>query len=170
MSTHTKRTAVAAALAALVAIVPQRASAASNTGTFTVQATVAPTCTIAGNTLNFGNYDPNSATPLPGQTTLSLTCTKNTGYSVALTSANGATFGMKNGAETLTYALYSDLAHTSVWDGSHPVAGTAASRSPITLNVYGVVAPNQDVATGALTGGVSAALTYTDTVTATVTF
>ena len=164
MRTHTKLTALAAAFAALITLAPQRAAAASSTGTFTVQAIVAPTCTISGSALSFGNYDPNAGTPLAGQTTLSLTCTKNTGYSVALTSANGATFGMKNGADTLNYVLYSDLAHTSVWDGARPVAGTASSRASIALDVYGLVPINQDVPAGA--GG----LTYSDTVTATVTF
>ena len=163
-----KLTAILAAV--LTVALPAAARGATASGTFTVQATVNPTCTISGALLNFGNYDPNAATPLNGSTTLTLTCTKSTGYSVALTSANGATFGMKNTTNTLNYALYSDSARTIVWDGTHPVAGTAPNRSPITLNVYGQIAINQDVPTGTPSGGVSPALTYTDTVTATVTF
>ncbi len=164
MHLRSKLAAVTAAVGLLAA--SRAAAAGSAQGTFTVQATVAPTCTISGATLNFGNYDPNAASPLTNSTSLTLTCTRNTAYSVALTSANGATFAMKSGGNLLNYSLFSDSGHTSVWDGSHPVTGTAASRASISIPVYGAVGINQDVPTGA--GGAS--LTYTDTVTATVSF
>ena len=166
MARTTKLVTLFAAIVAVAA--PAGAFAGTATGSFTVQATVAPSCTISGSTLTFPNYDPNSATPDDGATTLSLTCTKNTGYSVALTSANS--FAMKNGVDSLNYVLYSDSGRTTVWNGSAPVAGTAANRNAITLNVYGRIAINQDVPTGTPSGGVSSPLTYSDTVTATVSF
>jgi spore coat protein U-like protein len=153
--------AVAAAVTAVVAAVaflPHPAEGATATANLTVQAAVPARCTIAANTLNFGNYDPNGAANITSTGTVTLTCTRNTPYSVVLTSANN--FRMNDGGtNNLAYTLYQPN-NTTVWDGTHAVAGSAPSRNAIPLTVNGVLAPGQDVPTG----------NYSDSVVATVTF
>ncbi len=165
MRTYTKLAALAAVVAALVSA-PRSASAAVSTGQFTVTATVAPSCIISGANLVFGAYDATAAAALTGSTTLSVTCTRGTGYTVTLASANAWT--MTNAANpALSYQLYSNAGRTTVWNATTGVTGTAPTpRAPVALTVYGAIPPNQDV----VPGTAAAPLTYTDTVTATVTF
>jgi spore coat protein U-like protein len=145
------------AVAAAVAFLPRPAEGATAIANFAVQASVLPQCVISASTLNFGNYDPNAAGPLAGTSTITLTCTKNTGYSVALSAASG--FRMTNGAgDLLSYSLYQPNG-TTLWSAT-PVGGTATSRAGIPLTVNGSIAAGQDVATG----------NYSDAVVATVTF
>jgi spore coat protein U-like protein len=70
---------------------------------------------------------------------------------------------MAGGADFLTYELYQDTTHTTVW-GTGAAAGltivAAPSKAPRTFTVYGRVAAGQDVA----------AASYTDTVVATINF
>jgi spore coat protein U-like protein len=149
--------AAVAATVASVALLPRAAEGATASANFQVQATVIPQCAISATALNFGNYDPNAAAPTAGTSTITLTCTRNTGYSVALSAASG--FAMSNGAgSSLNYSLF-QANGTTPWTTT-PVAGVAPSRAPIPLTVNGSIAAGQDVPTGS----------YTDTVVATVTF
>uniref|UniRef100_UPI003A83F117 Csu type fimbrial protein n=1 Tax=Sphingomonas sp. GlSt437 TaxID=3389970 RepID=UPI003A83F117 len=116
----------------------------------------------------FGSYDPTSAVPLDASTTLLVTCTTGTVYTVALgvgggTGATVAVRKMRNGANELHYALYQDSARTTLWGntpGTDTPAAATASVTPATLTVYGRVAASQNVPAG----------TYTDAVTVTVTY
>lgn len=148
------------------------AGAATTTTTFSVTASVANNCRFssAGN-MAFGTYDPLSGTALDQTSTITYNCTKNTPYTLALSvgTGAGATFAvrkMTNGANTLNYSLYTDAARTTVWgDGT---AGTSMVAAPaaaglltnINVTVYGRIPTAQDVA----------AVAYTDTITATLTF
>jgi spore coat protein U-like protein len=167
MRTYTKLAALAAVVAALVSA-PGSVSAATSTGQFTVSATVAPSCIISGTNLVFGAYDPTAAAALTGSSTIQVTCTRGTGYSVNLSSAHAWT--MTNAANpALSYQLFSNAGRTAVWDSAvaNAVTGTAPTpRAPVALTVYGSIPPNQDV----VPGTAAAPLSYTDTVTATVTF
>ncbi len=154
-----RATAKALALALTLALAPAAARAGSNTATFSVQATIQNNCAISATTLNFGTYDPTAATAATNTSTVTLTCTKNTAYSVSLAAASG--FKMKDAAgDLLSYQLFSDTARTLPWDATHLVSGTAPSKSPIPLTVYGTISAGQDVPAGA----------YSDTVTAQVNF
>jgi spore coat protein U-like protein len=107
--------------------------------------------------------------------TLTVRCTKNTAYTVALNA--GSTTGgslaqrlMSNGTDTLQYNLYTSAARSTVWgDGtssSATVPGTGAGlgvANAVTHTVYGRLvdsAANQAVSAGS----------YADTITVTVTY
>jgi len=150
------------------------AVAATTTTTFAVSATVNANCLVAANPLNFATYTPGSG-DLDVNTTLTVRCTKNTAYTVALNA--GSTVGgaiaqrlMGNGTDTLQYNLYTSAARSTIWgDGtssSSTVPGTGAGLgvpNAITHTVYGRLvdsAANQAVSAGS----------YSDTITVTVTY
>lgn len=148
------------------------ASAATTTTTFNVTASVANNCRFSSaGIVAFGTYDPLSGTALDQTSTITYNCTKNTPYTLALSAGTGtgATFAvrkMTNGANTLNYSLYTDAARTTVWGdgtgGSSTIAAPAAAGllSNLNVTVYGRIPTAQDVA----------AVAYTDTITATLTF
>lgn len=134
----------------------------SASSTFDVTATVSAVCTItAGNTLAFGNYDPVAATAVAGTTTIDVTCSNGmTGTEVGLIS-DGIMDEDGTGTATLTYGLFKENTHASVWGDTSGTTRQAvtADGTTKTMTVYGKIDANQTTAT---TG------TYTDTVTATV--
>lgn len=142
------------------------------TNTFPVTATITSACTVSGSNLNFGSaIDPLAAgTPLDATSTLTVTCSNTTPYTVALNAganAGGATnFSsrtMKSGSDTLGYQLYLDSGRSSVWgDGTSSSSakngtGTGAAQS---LSVYGRIPSLANVVPGS----------YTDTVTVTISY
>ena len=67
------------------------ASAATQTTTFNVTATVLKNCSaVTAPTLAFGNYTPGSGSTIDVNTTVSIACTKNTGFTVALNGGSTA--------------------------------------------------------------------------------
>lgn len=161
-----------AAMLCSAALVSGMSWSATASATFQVTATVVSSCTVAGTTLNFGNnIDPLAATPpLDSTSTLTVSCTNTTPYTVALNAGGNAggaaNFGaraIKNGSSLLTYQLYRDSGHATVWgDGtnSSSVASGTGSGSSQTINIYGRL-PSL---AGAIPGS------YTDTVTVTISY
>lgn len=136
------------------------------TSNFTVQATVAGSCQVAATTLNFGSY--NMFASSTGNSTLTVTCTTSTGYTVALNAGlgTGATVAirkMTSSGNTLPYALYTDNGLTTLWgDGTAStttVAGTGNGAAQ-NITIYGNVPA----------GSTAPAGSYSDTVQITVTF
>jgi fimbrial chaperone protein len=91
-------------------------AATTVTNSFQVKATVVPACVVSQATvMNFGNYDPLSATAATTTSTVGVRCTKGTNYSVALN--EGVNFSaagcdtplrrMTDGTNFLTYAITS---------------------------------------------------------------
>jgi spore coat protein U-like protein len=140
------------------------AHATTATATIAVSATVLSFCSISATALAFGNY---STTAVSGTASVTTTCTTGTTFNVGLdvgtgTGATVATRKMTNGANTLGYSLYSDSGHTTVWGptiGTNTQAGTGTGIAQ-TLTVYGLIPASEYVAPGS----------YTDTVTATITY
>ncbi|MFB9059440.1 MULTISPECIES: Csu type fimbrial protein [Sphingobium] len=161
-----KRLMTAITMAALCAISPGQA--ATTTTTFPVTASVLTACAVSANPLNFGNYDPTSATPLDATTNLSVLCTVGTSFTVGLNAgaASGATVTarrMVNGANILNYALYREAARTNIWGntpGTDMPPATTAPILPTALTVYGRIPAGQNVPAGG----------YADTVTVTVNY
>jgi spore coat protein U-like protein len=158
---------VAAAVAALA--VSTAADAGTATGTFTVQAIINAACTVSGTILNFGTYNPSSATVLNGSSTISVNCTSGSAYTVALNIGSGggtfATRTLLSGSNTLNYNLYRDNAYSQIWgDGTastNTVAGTGSGLlTANTITVYGQIPISQDKPIG----------TYASTITVTVTY
>ena len=155
-------------LVAIALIVPCAvALAATDTDTFQVTATVADSCSVTGNDLGFGNYDPVSGTPLSATTTVDVTCTLDTAYEIGLDAGTGAGANvtvrrMTSGGNTLDYSLYQDAGFTTVWGDTVGVntisdTGTGAVQNH---TVHGRIPASQFVPAGA----------YSDTITVTVTY
>lgn len=153
---------------ALSLIAPQMAQAATATTTFPVTANVLTACVVTANPLNFGSYDPTSATALDASTTLNVLCTVGTSFTVGLNAgtATGATVTtrkMTQGANTLNYALYREAARTNNWGNTAGTDTPPATTAPIgvtPLTVYGRVPAGQNVPSGG----------YADTITVTVNY
>ena len=143
-----------------------RASAQTTASTsFNVTATVVNRCTISAAALAFGSYDPTSATPVTGQSDLTVSCTRGAITWTGLD--NGQHFGTSrqmigNTTEMLPYTLYRESSRTNQWGSTQAtgVAWTSTGRAPHTLTVYGTIPAGADVSAGA----------FTDTVQATVNF
>ncbi len=143
------------------------ASAATDSTTFQVTATVVSSCDVSATSLSFGAYDPVATAPLDGAATINVRCTNGTSYVVALDEGVGASATiserrMTNGAQTLTYALYQDAGRSTLWgetSGTDTVAATGTGAVQAHA-MYGR-APAQQTATA---GG------YSDTITVTVTY
>ena len=156
------------AIAAIIGIlVPSNASvAATVTSTFQVSITVTTACTISVTNLAFGVYN---LAQLNGTSTITVTCTNGTTYTVGLdggTSAgptNVTARKMINAGATasLSYALYSDSGRTINWGNSSGswVSGTGTGATQ-TYTVYGRIPANQNTLIG----------NYSDTITATISF
>lgn len=155
--------------AALVAT-PAVGLAATATATFQVTATVLSVCTVTATDLAFGNYDASSGTPNDNTSTVTVTCSNNAPYTVALDAGTGtgATVAVRRmgdgGGNWLDYSMYTTAARTTVWgDGTLGTVvqngtGTGAAQN---LIVYGRIPTGQFVTAG----------NYVDnTVTATVTY
>lgn len=144
----------------------------SNVGTvangpsFQMSVTVPAACTIIG----VGNVDFGSASVLSANidasSTLSVRCTSTTPYTIALdggtsAAANPTLRKMVNGAQQITYGLYSDAARTTAWGNSAgaTVAGTG-SGSTQALTIYGRVPPQTSVPLGSYSDTVVVSVTY----------
>ena len=173
---------IAATLAATLCATALPASAGSSTNTLTVTATVLGDCIISAATLAFGNYDPTATTALNGSTSLTVTCTKGVGTSIAMGAGANASSGQRAMADTagdtpLQYNLFQPAsgaanaacAYTTAW-GDGTTATNSAAVLPITVapsivartyNVCGQIPVAQNVPSGA---------SYKDTVVETINF
>ncbi len=161
-----------AALAALATLpFSSAAKAATATTTFNVTANIANKCTIAAADLVFGAYDPlvtNAAVPLAVNSTVTVACTKGTVSTIGLdaglngASAVGTTRAMSGGGAFLSYEIYKDAAHTTVWTnaGAGMVSYTAASKAATAIIDYGLIPAGEDQPVAA----------YSDKITATINF
>ncbi len=162
---------LAASLIVFLAAAP--AFAGSATSSFSVSASVSNNCTISTAAISFGAYDPivaNATTPLDATGTVTITCTKGAATTIGLNagnnsaSASGTTRAMKSGSDYLSYEIYQNAGHTTLWGNSGADLFTPAAapdKNARTFTTYGRVPAAQDV---------PASASYTDTVTATVNF
>jgi spore coat protein U-like protein len=153
--------------AALVAM-PAAGIAATATTTFQVTATVISVCTVSATDLAFGNYDASAGAPNDNSSTVNVTCSNGSPYTVALDAGTGsgatvAVRRMSNGGDTLDYSMYTTAARVTVWGdgtaGTSTQAGTGNGAAQA-FTVYGRIPTGQFVTAGS----------YADTVTATVTY
>ena len=134
--------------------------------TFSASATVTSNCAVSATNLNFGSIGLLSAN-LDASSTVTAACTNGAPYNVGLnagagTGATVAARKMTNGANTVTYSLYTNASRTTVWGntvGTNTVGGTG-SGSNQNLTVFGRMPPQTTPAPA----------TYTDTIIVTVTY
>jgi len=165
--------AAAAVFATVVCGAPAFAATVSPAPTFNIQVTIASTCAIstAPSTIDFGtpskplNDTSYVSSPISGSTSFALTCTSGvTPSSLALSwgaNASASPRKMANGANRISYDLYSDSGYTTVWTPSS--GGPSISTGSGTPQTYTIYAKITDTVT-------PPAGTYTDTVTLTVTY
>jgi len=140
------------------------ASAGSATANLGISASVAATCTISTSAVAFGAY---SGAQVDASGTVTANCVIGTPWTIGLgtgtgTGATTSNRKMTSGANTLSYALFSDSTRTTNWGnaiGTDTVAGTGTGASQ-NQTVYGRIAA----------GTVPAAGSYSDTVVATINF
>ena len=151
------------------------ADAATSTATLTVQITITAACNINASTLDFGSNAGTAllAGSLTASTTVSVTCTNGSPYSIGMNNganASGTQRRMINGANFISYDLYTDAGHVNAWTtASNSATCTSANSCALgtgngsaqSTNIYGVV-PSVAVA--------PAAGSYSDSVTMTVTY
>ena len=137
-----------------------------------VSATVISGCVVTANPLSFGlTLNPTSTSvPVDASTTMSVTCTATTPYTVALDAgvnaggaANFTARAIKFGADAINYQLYTTTGRTTVWGDGTATTSTEPGTGnglPQLVTVYGRLP--------SLSGAVPGA--YTDTVTITVTY
>ncbi len=165
---------VALAVVCALLAAPSSAVAGSASTSMTVTASVVAKCTVSAPTLAFGNWDfvTNGAADLDGTSTLSFTCTKGSSavYVTAdvganTASATGTTRAMTDGSSHyLSYELYTDSGHTTVWNttnsGGHTFAPTFAASHSATTTVYGRIPTGQDATVGSYTDSVSVVINF----------
>jgi spore coat protein U-like protein len=142
----------------------QNASASVQTATINISMLNPGTCAVSASTLNFPAY---TGALSRATTTITTYCSTGLPYTIALNPglAPGATVTtrqMTDGKATTNYALFSDSAYTVNWGqtpGTDTVAATGTS-SVAQTTVYGQIPAGQYPAPGS----------YSDTVTATVTY
>ncbi|HEY2444705.1 MAG TPA: spore coat U domain-containing protein [Rhizomicrobium sp.] len=140
--------------------------AGTTTTNFTVSATVVAACVTSATNINFGNYSASSGSPDNASNTVSVTCTNNDPYTIALNGGNSGQVNartMTNGSNTLGYGIYTSSSYTTIWgdgtNGTSTVSGTGNGAAQ-NYTAYGQVPAAEYAAAGS----------YTDTITATVTF
>lgn len=143
-----------------VCLTPSPAFAATATAPIAVSASVVATCVISATALGFGNYTGvvNNAT-----STVTVQCTNTTPYTVALNAgtSSGSTVTARKMTGTagvfLNYGLFSDAGHSANFVTTASITGNGSGQA---ITVYGQIPAAQYVAPNS----------YTDTVTATVTY
>lgn len=170
MKSYRPRLRLLAAVACIA--LPAPLIAATTSSTFETSATVANSCSVSATNLAFGSITPVDNTNFDATSTVDVTCSNGTAYNIGLddgaSSGDGSvsTRRMSDGATTpeyLSYQLYSDSGHTTVWGNTVSTDTVAATGDGNTQSntVYGrVPSGQQTVSTGS----------YTDTVTVTVTY
>jgi len=141
---------------------------ATTTTTFNVQIVIQSACTLSATTLDFGSSGVLSAN-VDSTNTVTVTCNAGLPWSISLNAGSGAGATMAvrkmtgTASATVDYTIYRDTARTEVWgDGTtstFTVSGTGTGTGQAQTG-YGRVPPQSTPAAG----------TYTDTITATVTF
>jgi len=147
------------------------AALANATADLTPSASITNACTVTGNPLSFGAYDPIAGTAVDQTTTISVACTNGMtappitlgeGLHKATGSTAAAPLRQLNAGtgKNLTYQLYSD-AEVTVWNNTTGVPVTTVDGSAHDITVYGEIAAGQHTAVAG---------DYSDTVVVTVTF
>jgi spore coat protein U-like protein len=143
----------------------------SATTTFTVIVMVKASCSISATNLNFSTY---TGTQINAQSTLTVNCTNKTVFDVGLSAgtATGATPTSRKmtgpGSATLNYSLCQDSKCSQNWGntlswgnvGAQDILQATGTGIAVPYNVYGQIPAGQSVGQG----------TYTDTITATLTY
>ncbi|MBO1056630.1 MAG: spore coat protein U domain-containing protein [Dolichospermum sp. JUN01] len=166
-----RRFALASALfVAVGSAAPSMAVADFNNSNLQISSTVSNNCTISTAALSFGTYNPVEGSNVTGTVTTNCTAYVNAvitlgqGFYSATGSSNEVPLRrLQNGASAsyLNYNLYKNSGKTTIWGNSTStgvtVIGTGTEES---TSVYGEIPAGQSVAAGSYTDDVTATVTY----------
>ncbi len=136
---------------------------ASSTGSFTVTAIVQANCTLSATALAFGTY---MGSLLNQTSSLTINCSASTSYTIGLGAgtSTGATVTSRAmtgpGSARLGYSLFSNSGRTVNWGLTANTVAGSGNGSPQTITVYGQIPAGTPGPPG----------TYSDTITATITY
>jgi spore coat protein U-like protein len=155
-------------IAAVGAFSSGSAMAGVTSTTLPVSATVLENCTVVATPMVFAATSSVGASDIDSTATITLACTPNADFDVALDNGANAVLGIRNmkiagGAELLPYRIFRDAARSQAW-GSSAGVNTQPGVAPLGAASY--------TAYGRIPAGTNAASAgvYVDTVTVTVTF
>jgi spore coat protein U-like protein len=146
-------------------LLPASCLAASTTTTFNVTATVQTSCAVSAADLAFGNYDAASATDTTATSTVTVTCSLLTPYTISMDGgqyASGSTRRLGTGANRLTYEVYRDPTMTNVFGtvaATLGVTGVGTGFSAPTI-IYGKIPKNQAVVPGSYSDQITVTVDY----------
>lgn len=156
------------ALIFLLSSLAAPANAASISTTFNVTATVLASCSVTAADLAFGDYAPGGGSDTTVNTTVDVTCTNGTNYTIALDGGSVAhdvtarAMG-DGGANTLSYGLYTDSSFATVWgDGTASTAIQSGTGSGVSqaATVYGRIPAGQYVPATSYLDQITVKVTY----------
>jgi spore coat protein U-like protein len=131
-------------------------------------------CTVTPTTLAFGSYNTTADLSMP--MTMAVTCggwgsqTSSVSYVLTASAGSGSYSGrqMLNGANVITYNLYTTSGETTIWGdgtgGTVTLTGTVTKQNPtVNVTIYGLIRGGQNVIPGSYstTTAVNVTLTYT---------
>jgi len=149
-----KKLAKVLAVAAIGVAAAGAANAQQATANFTVSANVLNACSVAASDLVFGDYVASAAKD--SSSTVTVTCTNGTGYSVGITGGATGRFMSGPGGATLGYGMFSDPGRTVTFN----VASASGNGLGQAYPVYGRIPAFQYVAAGAYTETVTVLVAY----------
>jgi spore coat protein U-like protein len=151
------------------------AQAATATSTFTVSVTITSACAISAGNLDFGSQGLLTVN-VDATSTISVTCTNSTPYSVGLDNGQNFAAGSRRMRDTgagttyVNFGLFTDAARSNAWTtttsagsctgGAGSCALGTGTGSAQSITVYGRIPPQ----------ATPAPATFNDTVTATITY
>ena len=152
------------AMAALLAAV-QPAAAASTTTTFNVSATVQTSCSVSAADLAFGTYDVAAATDTLATSTVTVTCSLLTPYTISMsggTYASGSTRRLGAGSSRLTYEIYRDVTMTNIFGTVAASLGVSAVGTGLSVpfTLYGKIPKTQAVVPGSYSDQITVTVDY----------
>jgi spore coat protein U-like protein len=149
--------AIAMTALAAAGMVTDSAMAGTATANMSVTASVGSFCTISANPLAFGTYVTGANSDQT--TTVTVNCTTGLSPTVGVNTNGSGQRNLTNGANLLTYTLYTDVPGGTPWTSTTFVPAVADGTNH-SLTVAGRIASGQTPATGP----------YSDTVVVTVNF
>jgi len=142
--------------------------AATETTSFTVTATVTDVCqSLTAANIDFGSYNPLSASNTDASGNIQVTCTDNTSYSISLSAGGSGTYNTRQlndgGANNLSYNLYTNSAYSTIWgdgSGSTSTVNETGIGSVTSTTVYARLPGSQSTPNGSYYDTINVTVTY----------